>query len=78
VLGLALAAAGVWMYLRDRHQSQTEDDAEAEEDEAEFESAEAVMDAIIALDDLHRAKKISEAAYQKRRVELKETLKELM
>jgi hypothetical protein len=36
------------------------------------------MDAIIALDDLHRAKKISEGAYQKRRTELKEILKGLM
>jgi hypothetical protein len=33
------------------------------------------MDAIIALDDLHGKKKISERAYQNRRIELKETLK---
>ena len=31
-----------------------------------------MIDAIIALDDLHRAKKISDEAYQKRRAELKE------
>ena len=49
-----------------------------EEEEDEFESAEDVMDAVIALDDLHRAKKISDAAYQKRRAELKEILKEKM
>ena len=41
----------------------------------EFETSEDVMDAIIALDDLHRAKKISDEAYQKRRAELKEILK---
>jgi hypothetical protein len=35
------------------------------------------MDAIIALDDLHRAKKIPEEAYQVRREELKKRLKEL-
>jgi len=36
-----------------------------------------VMDAIIALDDLHRAKKIPDEAYQARRAELKEQLKEI-
>ena len=44
----------------------------------EFESSEDVIDAIIALDDLSRARKISEEAYQKRRAELKEALKEMM
>jgi hypothetical protein len=34
------------------------------------------MDAIIALDDLHGKRKISEKAYQKKRAELKEILKE--
>jgi hypothetical protein len=37
-----------------------------------------VIDAIIALDDLHRSKKISDTAYQNRRAELKEILKEKM
>ena len=72
-LGLALVLAGAWMYLRDRNRGEVEDDAEDED--AEFESSEDVMDAIIALDDLHRARKISDEAYQKRRAELKEILK---
>jgi hypothetical protein len=76
-LGLALIAAGVWMFLRDRSRISEEDD-ENDEDEDEFESSEDVMDAIIALDDLYRAKKISDEAYQKRRAELKEILKEMM
>jgi len=70
-LGLALIVAGVWLYLRDRKRG--EDD----HDENEFESADEVMDAMLALDDLHRAGKISDEAYQKRRDELKEILKEL-
>jgi hypothetical protein len=70
-LGVALILAGAWMYLRDR--SRDEIEAGAEEDE--FESSEDVIDAIIALDDLHRARKISDEAYQKRRAELKEILK---
>jgi len=72
-LGVALILAGAWMYLRDRNRAE---DANGEEDEKdEFESSEDVMDAILALDDLHRARKISDEGYQKRRAELKEILK---
>ncbi len=74
VLGVALILAGVWLYLRDRNRPEEAGGEEGEADE--FESSEDVMDAIIALDDLHRAKKISDEAYQKRRAELKEILKE--
>ncbi len=49
-----------------------------DEEDHEFESSEDVMDAIVALDDLHRAGKISDEAYQKRRAELKEILKGMM
>jgi mono/diheme cytochrome c family protein len=70
-LGLMLIVAGVWLFVRDRRR------AEGEDEEGEFESADEVMDAILALDDLHRAGKISEPAYQKRRTELKEILKEM-
>jgi hypothetical protein len=72
-LGVALILAGAWMYLRDRNRG--EDSGVEEQEDDEFESSEAVIDAIIALDDLHRAKKISEESYQKRRAELKEILK---
>ena len=72
-LGIALILAGAWMYLRDRNRAQ---EANGEQDEAdEFEASDDVIDAIIALDDLHRAKKISDQGYQKRRAELKEILK---
>ncbi len=70
-LGLALIVAGVWLYLRDRKRRKEDDD------ENEYESADDVMDAMLALDDLHRAGKISDEAYQKRRDELKEILKEM-
>jgi mono/diheme cytochrome c family protein len=75
-LGIALILVGAWMYLRDRDREEhaTGDDREGNE----FESSEDVIDAIIALDDLHRAKKISNEAYQNRRAKLKETLKEMM
>jgi hypothetical protein len=70
-LGIGLILAGGWMYLRDRNRAEEED----VEEENAFESSEDIIDAIIALDDLHRSKKISEEAYQKRRAELKEILK---
>jgi len=72
-LGIVLVLAGGWMYLRDRKRMEETDDVEAEDDE--FATSEDVMDAIIALDDLHRAKKLSDEAHQKRRSELKEILK---
>ena len=76
VFGVALILGGVWMFLRDRDKLD-EEDVEDVEGEDEFETAEDVMDAIIALDDLYRAKKIPDEAYQLRREELKARLKEL-
>lgn len=73
--GVVLILAGVWMFMRDRGNPDEEDFEDA--DENEFETAEEVMDAIIALDDLHRAKKIPDEAYHQRREELKSRLKEL-
>ena len=74
ILGLAFILAGGWLYLRDRNSVEEE----GEEKEHEFDSSEDVLDAIVALDDLHRARKISDEAYQKRRAELKEILKGMM
>ena len=72
-LGLAFIGAGWWMYRQDKPAEPSD-----EESGDEFESAEDVMDAIIALDDLHGRKKISESAYQKRRAELKELLRKVV
>ena len=74
VLGFAFILAGAWLYMRDRR----EVGEDVEEEQEEFESSEDVLDAIVALDDLHRARKITDAAYQKRRTELKEFLKGMM
>lgn len=73
-LGLAFIAAGAWFYLRDRNRGEVEE----EDVQNEFASSDDVLDAIVALDDLHRAKKISDEAYQKRRAELKDILKGMM
>jgi mono/diheme cytochrome c family protein len=69
-LGLALILAGAWLFLRDRQRiGQEEDEAET------FEEPDAVVDAIIALDDLHRAGKLSDQVYKQRREELKDSLR---
>jgi mono/diheme cytochrome c family protein len=72
--GLALIAVGVFLFLRDRRRSQDEEGEAAPEPAGE--SAEEIMDAIIALDDQYRAGNISEDAYQKRRADLKAQLKD--
>jgi hypothetical protein len=61
--------------LRDRNRPEELDE---QEEDQEFESSEDVLDAIVTLDDLHRAGKITDEAYQKRRSELKEILKGMM
>jgi mono/diheme cytochrome c family protein len=75
LLGILLIGAGGWLYFRDRKRSEETD--EEHDDEDEFDDADSVLDAIIALDDLHRAGKLPDEAYQNRRAELKEQLKKL-
>ena len=48
---------------------------ELEEEGDEFEDSESIMDAIIAIDELHRAGKLSDQAHKERREELKDALK---
>jgi hypothetical protein len=82
--GLALILAGVWLSRRNRLVTTT-DEAEMvegektsldEEDDTDTpEDAEALMDDIIALDDLYQAGELPEAAYRERREELKGKLR---
>ncbi|MCB0118433.1 MAG: hypothetical protein KDD72_05355, partial [Anaerolineales bacterium] len=75
-LGIALIVAGIWMYIRDKKRgTDDEDELDGEDEEDEYEDSESIMDAIIALDDLHRAGKITDEAYKKRREELTNALK---
>ena len=71
-LGVVLIGAGIWFYLRYR-----DEDDEDSYDEGELDDADELIDAIIALDDAHRADEISNEAYKKRRAALKKQLKEL-
>jgi mono/diheme cytochrome c family protein len=70
-LGALLIGAGLFLYARERRR------LVPVVTEAEFETQDEVLDAILALDDLHRAGKIADAAYNLRRDELKEQLREL-
>lgn len=70
--GVVLILAGAWMFMRDRRKREEEVD---DEEGDEFDDPESLMDAIIALDDLHRAGKLTDEAYQQRRNELKNALK---
>lgn len=72
--GIALAGAlggGAWYLLRRRKATEEED---WEDYPPSQESAEDVMDAIIALDDLFQAGKLPREAYEQRRAELKARL----
>lgn len=77
VFGAVLVAAGLWLYWRNRPEPEDE-----EEDltvaSAESETAESLMDAILALDDLFQEGKLPEEAYLQRRAELKARLEQAM
>ena len=78
VFGLALILAGVWLF---RH-TKIEEADEVEDElltstKPTADNIIALMDAIIALDDLYQTGDLAEEAYQKRRAEFKERLQEL-
>lgn len=80
-LGVVLIGLGIFLFLRDRRLKKLEDELGDEEEESEEdalgEDREGIMDAIITLDDQYKAGDISQEAYQKRRGELKDRLKNL-
>jgi mono/diheme cytochrome c family protein len=71
-LGLALIGAAIWILTRD-----TRPRVSAASTSPDFGSAGEVMDAILALDDLHRAGRIPDEVYKSRRAQLKRALKDL-
>jgi hypothetical protein len=73
--GLALVAAGAWLYIRSRARSDTEPGEEEPRGLTEEEDADTILDAILALDDQFQAGELPEEAYQARRAELKVRLK---
>jgi hypothetical protein len=80
IFGLTLILAGVFLYRRSRAVDvEVENESEDDHPQADSgESAETLMDAIIALDDLYQEGKLPESAYLERRAKLKERLSALM
>ena len=80
-LGLILIGLGVFLFLRDRKLRKLEEEFEGADEEGDEDALgddrENIMDAIIALDDQYKAGDISKEAYEKRRDELKDRLKNL-
>ncbi|HEX7542449.1 MAG TPA: hypothetical protein VF352_09990 [Anaerolineales bacterium] len=80
-LGLLLIGLGIFLFLRDRRLRKLEEEFDGDDEEGDEDALgddrESIMDAIIALDDQYKAGDISKEAYEKRRDELKERLKNL-
>jgi hypothetical protein len=82
VLGLILIGLGIFLFLRDRKlrklEQEFEEDDEGGNEDALGDDRDSIMDAIISLDDQYKAGDISKEAYENRRDELKERLKNLV
>jgi mono/diheme cytochrome c family protein len=77
-LGGALIIAGLFIYLRSRKDDKQEAEEEADLTPTVEDTPDAVMDAMLALDDLYKAGELPEEAYRARRDDLKERLRILM
>ena len=76
-LGVVLVLAGVWLFRKNHAEDVEDENGEEDENEvypAPSDDPEALMDAIIVLDDLYKAGELPEEAYQQRRSQLKEAL----
>lgn len=81
-LGLVLIGAGVWLYRRSQRDYDEGDFIDEDDEKTNLindipDDPEALMDAIIALDDLYQAGELPEEAYRQRRAVLKERLREM-
>ncbi len=81
-LGVVLVVTGIYLWQRNRIADADDEWDEVSEisdqSSAVAETPDELMDAIIALDDLYQAGDLPEAAYQKRREELKARLQEVV
>ena len=78
-MGVALIVSGFWLYRKNNNSGEaSHTSGSANSPDVPFESREAVMDAILAVDDLYQEGKLPEEAYLKRRLELKDRLKDMI
>ena len=75
-LGVVLVIFGLWLFRRERLSKEEDLQAEEELEEDDLDDVDSLMDAIIALDDLHKNGELPEEAYQQRRAEFKRRLEE--
>ena len=78
ILGLALIGVGLWLFRARRPVTVPQEIPETPSAEVEYQDADSLIDAIAALDDIYKAGKIPQVAYQQRRSELKDRLKEIL
>jgi mono/diheme cytochrome c family protein len=79
IFGAVLILAGVFFYLRGRSGNEfVEEEMDPNETDALGNDADRLMDAIVSLDEQHKAGRLSEEAYLKRRTELKARLKDII
>ena len=80
VVGILLIGAGVYFFLHDRARFRKESEEVEEQIEADAlgEDREAIMDAMIVLDDQYKGGEIPKEAFEKRRSELKDRLKRVL
>jgi hypothetical protein len=71
-LGITFIIAGAWLYWRG---GKPDKDPFDDDEDDEYGDTNSILDAIVAIDDLHREGKLSDEAYKKRRAELKNSLK---
>ncbi len=76
-LGIALLAAGIYLYRKNQPVDEELFEEEKPVTQPEPASQEAVIDAILVLDDLYKSGQLPEEAYLKRREELKDRLRQL-
>lgn len=76
-LGAVLAGLGLWLY-RMRKQAEPVEEAVDADAASVADTSDALIEAIVVLDDRHASGDLSEAAYQARRAELKARLAEVM
>jgi hypothetical protein len=79
IFGAVLILSGLFFFLRGRSSNEDMDeDIDPNETDALGNDPDRLMDAIASLDDQYKAGALAEEAYQKRRAELKERLKDIL
>jgi hypothetical protein len=72
ILGAGLVVSGIWIYYRNQKRNLKPDQVETSSLDRDQ-----ILDSIIALEELYQAGEISESAFQRKREQLKEELRDI-